>query len=225
MVMHTYAQLDSQAAYRLVNSKFPPESLFDDVADADEFEAIYAIQAMTNPRIQDEIGNLNLIPKSEIPFGIDGVNYVTAPFTHTNQEGSRFSDGAFGMLYIADKLETAIAETRHHQEKTFNNIEGLHFDSITMRGIVVVLSGNVVDCTANEEIHHPEDYSHSRALGHQLRKEGELGIKYNSVRLPDSTCWGLFSPKTVQSAIQSKHYEFIYDGTAITHVREVTLSN
>ena len=32
-------------AYRLVNSKFPPIALFDDVANPDEFEALYQIQA------------------------------------------------------------------------------------------------------------------------------------------------------------------------------------
>jgi len=224
-VSHTYSELNSQEVYRLVNSKFPPESLFDDVADPDEFDAIYAIQAKTNPRIQDEIGKLNLIATNEIPFGIDGVNYVTAPFTHANPDGSRFSDGTFGMLYVADKMDAAIAETRHHQEKIFNNIAGLHFDSITMRGIVVTLSGKVVDCTSNKVIHDPNDYSPSRALGSQLRKDGELGIKYKAVRLSNAICWGLFSPRTVHSAIQSKHYEFIYDGATIAHVREINLSS
>jgi hypothetical protein len=37
-------------AYRLVNSKFPPIALFDDVANADEFEVLFEIQALTNPR-------------------------------------------------------------------------------------------------------------------------------------------------------------------------------
>jgi len=222
-VSHIYSALKSQKVYRLVNSKFPPESLFDDVADFDEFAAIYAIQAMTNPRIQDEIGNLNLIATNEIPFGIDGVNYVTAPFTHANPDGSRFSDGTFGMLYVADEMKTAIAETRYHQEKIFKNIAGLNFDSITMRGIVVTLSGKVVDCTSNKAIHALDDYSQSRALGNQLRKNNELGIKYNSVRLSGSTCWGLFSPRTVHSAVQSKHFEFIYDGATISQVREIKL--
>ena len=40
---------EQQQAYRLVNSKFPPIELFDDVASADEFEALYQIQALTNP--------------------------------------------------------------------------------------------------------------------------------------------------------------------------------
>ena len=55
-------------SYRLVNSKFPPIALFDDVASDEEFDALYALQALTNPRLQNEVGNLNLIPRSEIPF-------------------------------------------------------------------------------------------------------------------------------------------------------------
>ena len=49
-------------AYRLVNSKFPPIALFDDVADAADFEVLYQLQEMTNPRLQNEVGRLELIP-------------------------------------------------------------------------------------------------------------------------------------------------------------------
>lgn len=223
MVVREYQQLNNQQAYRLINSKFPPESLFDDVADEQEFTAIYAIQALTNPRIQDELGNLTLIPSEEIPFGITGVNYATAPFTHVNPDGSRFSDGTFGMLYIADSIETAIAETKHHQEKAFQNIVGLHYDTIIMRGIAIRFSGKIIDCTTNDKIHATNDYTASRLLGALLRKDGELGVYYKSVRREGAVCWGLFSPKTIHSAIQTKHLEFIYNGTCISSVREIAL--
>lgn len=87
-------------AYRLVNAKFPPSSVFDDEAHADEFEALYALQALTNPRLQNEAGNFNWIPTEEIPFGIPGCSYAVAPFTHVNLDGSRFSDGSFGVLSL-----------------------------------------------------------------------------------------------------------------------------
>ena len=102
--------------YRLVNSKFPPIDLFDDVADPDEFAALHALQSLTNPRLQTEVGDLALLPLEQIPFGIRGCSYAVAPFTHINPEGSRFSDGSFGVLYLADTLETAIAEVKHHQQ-------------------------------------------------------------------------------------------------------------
>lgn len=223
MVEHKYKTYNQQQAYRLVNSKFPPESLFDDVADEQEFEAIYAIQALTNPRIQDECGNLALLPTNEIPFGIKGVNYATAPFTHVNPDGSRFSDGTFGMLYIADTIQTAIAETKYHQEKAFQNIVGLHYDTITMRGIAISFSGKVVNALNNENIHTANNYTASRIFGNTLRKNKELGVYYKSVRNNDAFCWGLFSPSTVHSAIQTKHFEFVYNGKCISNVREISI--
>ena len=221
--MPTYKTLNNKHSYRLVNSKFPPESLFDDVADEDEFESVYAIQALTNPRILDELGDLALIPNKDIPFGITGVNYATAPFTHVNPDGSRFSDGSFGMLYIADTMETAIAETKYHQEKMFQNIDGLHYDTITMRGLSLVVSGKIIDCTKNKEIHDPNSYVSSRVLGNLLRQNGELAIEYNSVRNKGAICWGFFSPRTVVSATQTKHFEFIYDGSFISSVKKISL--
>lgn len=215
--------LDDQKAYRLINSKFPPETLFDDVADADEFDAVYAIQALTNPRLQNEIGDLNLLPRDNIPFGIEGVNYVTAPFTHTNPDGSRFSDGTYGVLYLADHINTAIAETRYHQEKYFQNIPDLHFDTVTMRGIVVHFSGRLVDARDNSDIHIPDNYVHAIEFAKEQRKAGALGIQYNSVRAEHSLCWALFTPKFIHSAIQTQHFEFVYNGKRIDTVRQVTL--
>jgi RES domain-containing protein len=217
--------LNNQKAFRLINSKFPPETLFDDVADAEEFEAIYAIQVLTNPRIKNELGNLNLIAKEKIPFGIDGVNYATAPFTHINPDGSRFSDGNYGVLYLAETISTAIAETRFHQEKYFQNIPDLRFDTITMRGITFTFTSVLVDATANEKIHNHNSYRDAITFAKSLIEDNSAGVQYNSVRAHDSLCWALFSPEGVHSAVQSKHFEFIYDGKGINTVREISLPN
>lgn len=45
-----------------------------------------------------------MIPLDEIPWGITGYSYATAPFTHINPAGSRFSDGSFGVLYVAEQV-------------------------------------------------------------------------------------------------------------------------
>ena len=37
-----------------------------------------------------------------------------AAFTHLNPQGSRFSDGSYGVFYCARSRDTAIAETRYH---------------------------------------------------------------------------------------------------------------
>lgn len=107
------------------------------MADADEFEVPYQIQELTNPRLKNEVGRLELIRRSEIPFGIPGCSYATAPFTHVNPAGSRFSDGSFGVLYLADTLETALAEVKHHQSSYWSNVPSSQLRAVCFPRVVL----------------------------------------------------------------------------------------
>ncbi len=212
--------------FRLVNSKFPPVNLFDDVADQSEFELLYELQALTNPRIQTEVGNLNLIRRSEIPFGITGCSYATSPFTHVNPDGSRFSDGQFGMLYLADSVSTAIAEVSFHQGRYWAGVKGLAYDRLVFRGLRFKVGEMAwYDATAleySDAIYHPDNFAASRGLGQALYKAGAKGLQYHSVRKPGAICWGLFTPRHVKSVVQSTHFEFIWNGQAISAIHRVS---
>lgn len=214
-------------AYRLVNSKFPPIDLFDDVADAEEFEILYQLQALTNPRLHNETGRLELIPRSEIPFGIPGCSYATAPFAHVNPAGSRFSDGSYGVLYLADSMETALAEVRHHQEQYWSNVEGLNFERFVFRGLSCQFNeAGLLDATSvpmSEPIYDADDYTHSRQFGRLVRQGGFPGLRYHSVRNPGQHCWALLTPRRVLSIIQTAHYEMIWNAgiTSVSVIAEV----
>ena len=202
-------------AYRLVNSKFPPIALFDDVADAAEFETLYQLQALSNPRLHNETGRLELIARSEIPFGIPGCSYATAPFTHVNPAGSRFSDGSYGVLYLASSMETAVAEVRHHQQRYWSKVSGLNFERFVFRGLSCQFEeAGMLDATAlpmSEPIYHAEDYTQAQQLGRQLKRAGHPGLRYRSVRKPDGHCWALMTPRRVIAIVQSAHYEMIWN--------------
>ena len=99
--------------FRIVPTRFPTVYLFDRVADPEDFEALYALEALTNDRIRDETGQIELVAAADRIFG-PGSGPIMAAFTHVNLEGSRFSDGRYGMFYAARERETAIAETRYH---------------------------------------------------------------------------------------------------------------
>jgi len=213
-------------AYRLVNSKFPPVALFDDVADADEFEVLYQIQELTNPRLKNEVGRLELIRRSEIPFGIPGCSYATAPFTHVNPAGSRFSDGSFGVLYLADTLETALAEVKHHQSLYWSNVPSLNYERFVFRGLSCsFVEAGMKDATAlsmTDPVYDPDDYTHSRRLGKSVKEAGCPGLRYHSVRMHGSDCWALMTPKPVLSVIQAAHYEMVWNGqvTSVSQISE-----
>lgn len=212
-------------AYRLVNSKYPPIALFDDVADADEFEALYQIQALTNPRLQNEVGRIEMIAREEIPFGIPGCSYATGPFTHVNPEGSRFSDGRFGVLYLAATMETALAEVRHHQDKYWSNVRNLNYERFVFRGLSCVFVDEAMkDATSvpmTDPIYDPDDYTDSHRLGKVVKDAGCPGLRYTSVRAPNNHCWALMTPRPVSSIIQAAHYEMIWNGH-ITSVNKIS---
>lgn len=208
-----------QTAYRLIPSKYPPKSLFDDVADHAEFEVLFSIQALTNPRIRNELGSLNRVPPQERPYGIRGCNYALGPFVHINPAGSRFSNGDFGVYYAADEVQTAIAETRYHQQNYFGNIVGLKYDRLSMRCLKTLFSASLRDIRAQDFApfawHHNHDYSASQQLGQQLKANLEQGVVYCSVRQRGKICYALFTPSVIEDVIQAAHYEYIWDGEKI----------
>src|SRR3546814_1889531 len=69
--------VDWPAAVRLIESKYPPIDLFEDIADPEAWELLAAAEAKTNPRIAETIGNLDLVPVERRVAG-PGASYVMA---------------------------------------------------------------------------------------------------------------------------------------------------
>ncbi len=228
MDLNTIPQVNfvNQTAFRLIPSKYPPRSLFDDVANHDEFEILFAIQELTNPRIRNELGSLNRVPAEQRPYGIRGCNYALGPFVHLNPTGSRFSNGDFGVYYAAEDVQTAIAETRHHQQVYFSGVVGLKFDRLTMRCLKTQFTACLHDIRGDEyknnSCYLKDNYSAGQQLGSALKHEDKDGLAYLSVRLPHKTCYALFSPIRIKDVIQTTHYEYIWDGEKILVALETT---
>lgn len=219
-----------KTAYRLVNSKFPPISIFDDVADNAEFEALYRLQAKTNPRLLDEIGHIRIIKPERRPFGIAGCNYALAPFTHINQLGSRFSRGEFGILYAAEAMDTALAESCYHQQRYFQlQVPALKYDRIVMRGLKLKFSGSLFNiCSPKIDRYgwyDANDYTAARQLGDTIKNADEDGLWYDSVRKPGTSCYALFSPHLIKAVVQTQHYEFVWNGQRIDAIVQLSDSS
>lgn len=210
--------------YRLINSKYPTIHVFDDVSSADEFEILYAIQALTNPRLEQETGQLHLLPVSERPFGIPGCSYAMAPFTHVNPDGSRFTNGDFGVYYMAESKETAVKEVAYHQSKYWANVPDLKFERFVYRclsGVTVPVSCcDLTELPSDHPLYDPEDYSAGQRLGAEVKASGCAGVTYRSVRREGGLCWALFSPRYFTGIVQAGHYEMIWDDKLIS-VNEV----
>src|ERR1700760_1183027 len=108
------ARVSWRPSYRLIPSRYPTVGLYDAIPDAADLDAVFAIEALANPRLRDEAGELQLVPPEERVTG-PGATPVMAAFTHLNPEGSRFSDGTYGVYYAAHSLQTSVAEVSHHR--------------------------------------------------------------------------------------------------------------
>jgi hypothetical protein len=208
-------------AYRIVPSRFPPVGVFDRIADPADLEAVFAIEALTNARLREEAGALALVPPQRRISG-PGSTPVMAAFTHLNPEGSRFSDGSWGVFYAAHTVATAVEETVYHRER-FLAATAEPACEIEMR-----CYRTRVDCKLHDlrggwpAAQDPHDYAAAVALARTLRAGGSNGIVYASARHAGGECVAAFYPDVVAPCTQAQHFIYRWDGTRIAQVLEVS---
>ena len=215
-------------ACRIVPTRYPAVTLFDRVADAADFEALYALEAMSNERVRDELGQIERVPRDQRVFG-PGSGPVMAAFTHLNLLGSRFSDGRFGVFYAARERATALAETRHHHGRFLAATQqgAMH---LPMRLYHVAVDARLHDLvplghepgSAPAAIYDADDYTVARALGHRLHAERSAGVVYRSVRHARGQCVGLFRPRGASRCLHAAYLLYAWDGERFTDVYEKT---
>jgi hypothetical protein len=142
-----------------------------------------------------------------------------APFTHVNPNGSRFSDGRYGVYYAARELPTAIAETVFHMGRFYAATrDPPHAEDMRMLTgrIGTIFHDLRGDNRRWAALLDPDSYAASRAFGRALRARGSNGIVYPSVRRADGQCVGAFRPKAVGLPVQGRHLQYHWDGTRIS---------
>lgn len=207
-------------AYRIVPSRFPPVGVYDRIADPADLEAVFAIEALTNPRLREEAGALKLVSKEHRLSG-PGSTPVMAAFTHLNPEGSRFSDGTWGVFYAAHSVATAVEETVYHRERFLAATAEPACD-IEMRCYRTSVDSKLHDIRDGWTAEHdPDSYVASVTLARKLRAVDSNGIAYDSARHRGGECLAAFQPDVVAPCTQTLHLVYRWDGSRIAQVLEV----
>jgi hypothetical protein len=208
-------------AYRIVPSRFPPVGVYDRIADPADMDAVFAIEALTNPRLREEIDALKLVPKAHRLSG-PGSTPVMAAFTHLNPEGSRFSDGTWGVFYAAHSVATAVEETVYHREQ-FMAATSEPPCEVQMRCYRTSVDSKLHDLRGGWPAEQAADsYVASVALARRLRDAGSPGIVFDSARHAGGECIAAFFPDVVAPCVQARHLVYRWDGTRIAQVLEVS---
>jgi hypothetical protein len=208
-------------AYRIVPSRFPPVGVYDRIADPADMDAVFAIEALTNSRLREEIDALKLVPKAHRVSG-PGSTPVMAAFTHLNPEGSRFSDGTWGVFYAAHSVATAVEETVYHREQ-FMAATSEPPCEVQMRCYRTSVDSKLHDLRGGWPAEQAADsYVASVALARRLRDAGSPGIVFDSARHAGGECIAAFFPDVVAPCVQARHLVYRWDGTRIAQVLEVS---
>jgi RES domain len=208
--------------HRLIASRYPTVGLYDTIAQPEDLEVVFAIEALTNPRIRQELDALSLVPPADRVSG-PGATLIMAAFTHLNPEGSRFSDGSYGVYYAARTLETAIAEVSYHRARFLARTAEAEID-VDMRWIQADLRRRAHDIRVRSigtgrlpAVYDPDHYGAGQALGRTLRQRGSKALAYNSVRDPGGQCVAVFVPRALARARTAGHLSLHWDGRRISH--------
>ena len=194
------------------------------MASAEDWEALYWLESLTNPRLRDEVGEIELVPREDRIFG-PGASVIMAPFTHLNPEGSRFADDTFGAFYAAASLDTSIAETRYHREIFLRATRAAAARARHADATSADVAASFHDIRGKRDrmpdIYDPDSYVASQKLARSLKLAGSNGVVFDSVRHSGGQCLAIYRPRLIQNCRQGTHLRYVWDGERISQVYEL----
>ena len=215
------SELDWRVAYRIIPSLYPTVGIFDDVVDPADLEVVTALEAATNPRVLDEVGELSMVRPEDRIAG-PGSTPIMAAFTHT--ASSRFSDGTYGVFYAAHDETTAISETGYHRGR-FLRDAGLRSEIVQMRVYRARIDGRFDDVRARSKraaLYDPDSYDSSQNYARKLYERNSVdGIVFRSVRRAAGECVAVFRPTRVRSCVVYRHLEYRFEDFRLAAVLAV----
>lgn len=205
--------------WRIVPSRYPQINLFEQVSDPNDWEVLYAVESLTNPRLRDQVGDIRLVAPEDRVYG-EGSSWIMAAFTHppVDGRGGRFNRD-FGMFYCSSDEKVSVAESSYHQAR-FLVESRIKETTVQMRVIHAHLGPADLHDLRNVDspaIYDRNDYGAAQNLGSSLRSVGSNGVHYHSVRAKGE-CFGIMRPRVLSNANHRRYLSYHYKNGKIVAV-------
>lgn len=224
----------SGPCYRIINSRYPTIGVFDAYCDdEEELRIAFELEQATNPRLNEAMGALALLPEGSLLTGSgdDGASMGMAAFLHCSPGGGRFHGNKLGAWYGAMDTDTAIAETLYHNERRIRLSSVTFPTQIQVRQLITTMDQTLIDLCGHQEarpeLYHLEDYSASQQFAESIRwpanDPGEDGLIYDSVRHDGGVNVCIFRPQALSLPIvQGDHLQYDWDANGMVSVTKLT---
>ncbi len=212
----------NELVYRVILTRYPQISLFERVSNPQDWDVLYAVESLTNPRLRDEVGDIRLVPPEDRVYG-DGASWIMAAFTHppVDGRGGRFNRD-FGIYYCAADEAVAITESSSRRARFLqeSRIEQITQEMRVIRAQLGPVSLHDVRNLAGHAIYDSDGYVTAQQLGYTLRDAESFGVHYQSVRA-DGECYGVMRARALSDAIHWRYLRYRYDGGSIVGVESL----
>ena len=208
--------------YRVILSRYPQINLFERVSSPEDWEVLYAVESLTNPRLRDEVGDIRLVASEDRVYG-EGASWIMAAFTHppVDGRGGRFNKD-FGVYYCSPAEAVSIAESSFHRARFLreSRIEETTQDMRVIRAHLGLSALHDVRHLVGTEIYDPDDYTESQQLGAAMRHANSFGVHYKSVRT-EGECIGVMRARILSDAIHWRYLRYHYHKGEIVEVESL----
>ena len=212
----------NEPVYRVILSRYPQIHLFQRVSSPQDWDVLYAVESLTNPRLRDEVGDIRLVPPEDRVYG-DGASWIMAAFTHppVDGRGGRFNRD-FGIYYCAADEGVAIVESSFHRARFLreSRIDKTTQEMRVIRAQLGPASLHDLRQLVGDAIYDPDDYGEAQQIGCALRDAKSYGVHYQSVR-SEGECYGVMRPRVLGDAIHWRYLRYHYDHGTIVDVESL----
>ncbi|MCB1678650.1 MAG: RES family NAD+ phosphorylase [Halioglobus sp.] len=210
----------NEPAYRVILSRYPQVHLFERVASPQDWDVLYAVESLTNPRLRDAVGDIRLVAPEDRVYG-DGASWIMAAFTHppVDGRGGRFNRD-FGIYYCAAEEAVAIAESSFHRARFLreSRIDKTTLEMRVIRAQLGPATLHDVRHLVGDAIYDPDHYGAAQQLGYALRDARSFGVHYQSVRA-QGECYGVLRARALSDAIHWRYLRYHYNQGTIIDVQ------
>ena len=206
--------------YRVILSRYPQIHLFERVSTPEDWEVLYAVESLTNPRLRDEVGDIRLVAPADRVYG-DGASWIMAAFTHppVDGRGGRFNHD-FGIYYCSADESVAIAESSFHRARFLrgSRIEKTTQEMRVIRAHLGPATLHDVRHLKDTAIYDPDNYDELQQAGYATQDRQELRCALSRVLDVEGECFGVMRPKVLSDAIHWRYLRYHFNQGEITDV-------
>jgi hypothetical protein len=209
-------------ASRLQPARYQAADCFDRIQDPEGGSPVEVLARLA--ALSAACGEADLLDPARVLFG-PGAGWINAAYLCPRP--GRFSSGRQGAFYLAEGLETALAEVRHHLQRDYRREAVTEAMDLEYRALAVQVEGALHDIRDHRPnrrpwsaILDPDDHLPGQAFAAGLREAGSPGLAYRSVRHPGGACAAVFDPNTLRACRHDTYLVFRWNGERISQIYE-----